>query len=243
MKEILHDSLPYDLSRKRPLPAVAPLEPEKLLIKDSAYAAQMAERERLIKDYKKDVIQLDPSAFEAAQELLDYILNLLPFLDGFTRDNHYISCPDGRSVFLNYSDPLTTLGCLLQSDFCILDKHNEEHILKGAVLCFPSSWSLEEQFLRPLSIIHAPIKAYDQDVTRRVQRLFDGIKPQKPLWRFNELYYDRPDLYQPRTTSNRRPVLNGPDRRYLRSERQVLFRLPHTKVIVFSIHTHVLKQL
>ena len=105
MKEILHDSLPYDLSRKRPLPAVAPLEPEKLLIKDSAYAAQMAERERLIKDYKKDVIQLDPSAFEAAQELLDYILNLLPVLDGFTRDNHCVSCPDGRSVFLNYSDP------------------------------------------------------------------------------------------------------------------------------------------
>lgn len=242
MKEILHDSLPYDLSRKRPLPAVAPLEPEKLLIKDSAYAAQMTERERLIKDYKKDVIQLDPSAFEAAQELLDYILNLLPFLDGFTRDNHYIFCPDGRSVFLNYSDPLTTLGCLVQSDFCILDKHNDEHILKGAVLCFPSSWSLEEQILRPLSIIHAPIKAYDQDVTRRVQRLFDGIKPQKPLWRFNELYYDRPDLYQPRTTSNRRPVLNGPDRRYLRSERQVLFKLPRTKVIVFSIHTHVIKQ-
>ena len=90
-----------------------------MLIKDSAYAAQMAERERLIKDYKKDFIQLDPSAFEAAQELLDYILNLLPVLDGFTRDNHYISCPDGRSVFLNYSDPLTTLGCLLQSDFCI----------------------------------------------------------------------------------------------------------------------------
>ena len=131
----------------------------------------------------------------------------------------------------------------MQSDFCILDKKFDEHILKGAVLCFPSSWSLEEQFLRPLSIIHAPIKPYDQDVTRRVQRLFDGIKPQKPLWRFNELYYDRPDLYQPRTTSNRRPVLNGPDRRYLRSERQVLFRLPRTKVIVFSIHTHVLKQL
>ena len=55
-------------------------------------------------------------------------------------------------------------------------KHKDEHVLKGAILCFPSSWSLEEQFLRPLSIIHGPIQSYDKDVTRRVQRLFDGIR-------------------------------------------------------------------
>ena len=77
MKEILQDRLPYELVPKRPLPAVAPLEPEKLLIKDSTYAGQMAERERLIRDFKKDVIRLDPSAFEESQELLDYVLKFL----------------------------------------------------------------------------------------------------------------------------------------------------------------------
>ena len=152
-----------------------------------------------------------------------------------------MKCPDGRVVSLDYSEPLLTLGNLVQCDFCILQKHKDEHVLKGAILCFPSSWSLEEQFLQPLSIIHGPIQSYDKDVTRRVQRLFDGIKPQKPLWRFNELYYDAPDLFQPRKTANRRPILKGTDRRFLRSERQVLFRLPRSNSVIFSIHTHILK--
>ena len=208
---------------------------------DSAYALQMAERERLIKDHKKDVMRLDPMAFEVAQELLETVLNFLPLLDGFNITKDIVKCPDGRVVSLDYSEPLLTLGNLVQCDFCILQKHKDEHVLKGAILCFPSSWSLEEQFLRPLSIIHGPIQSYDKDVTRRVQRLFDGIKPQKPLWRFNELYYDTPNLFQPRKTANRRPILIGTDRRFLRSERQALFRLPRSNSVIFSIHTHILK--
>ena len=202
MTEILQDSLPYRLKPKRALPAVAPLDPENLIIMDSAYALQMAERERLIKDHKKDVMRLDPMAFEVAQELLETVLNFLPLLRGFNITKEIVKCPDGRVVSLDYSEPLSTIGNLVQCDFCILQKHKDEHVLKGAILCFPSSWSLEEQFLRPLSIIHGPIQSYDKDVTRRVQRLFDGIKPQKPLWRFNELYYDAPDLFQPRKTTN-----------------------------------------
>ena len=241
MTEILQDSLPYRLNPKRSLPAVAPLDPKNLIIIDSAYALQMAERERLIKDRKKDVTRLDPMAFGAAQELLETVLNFLPLLHGFNITKEIVKCPDGRVVSLDYSEPLSTIGNLVQCDFCILQKHKDEHVLKGAILCFPSSWSLEEQFLRPLSIIHGPIQSYDKDVTRRVQRLFDGIKPQKPLWRFNELYYDAPDLFQPRKTTNRRPILKGTDRRFLRSERQVLFRLPRSNSVIFSIHTHILK--
>ena len=220
---------------------MAPLDPKNLIIIDSAYALQMAERERLIKDRKKDVTRLDPMAFEAARELLETVLNFLPLLHGFNITKEIVKCPDGRVVSLDYSEPLSTIGNLVQCDFCILEKHKDEHVLKGAILCFPSSWSLEEQFLRPLSIIHGPIQSYDKDVTRRVQRLFDGIKPQKPLWRFNELYCDAPDLFQPRKTANRRPILKGTDRRFLRSERQVLFRLPRSNSVIFSIHTHILK--
>ena len=220
---------------------MAPLDPKNLIIIDSAYALQMAERERLINDRKKDVTRLDPMAFEAARELLETVLNFLPLLHGFNITKEIVKCPDGRVVSLDYSEPLSTIGNLVQCDFCILQKHKDEHVLKGAILCFPSSWSLEEQFLRPLSIIHGPIQSYDKDVTRRVQRLFDGIKPQKPLWRFNELYYDAPDLFQPRKTANRRPILKGTDRRFLRSERQVLFRLPRSNSVIFSIHTHILK--
>ena len=109
MTEILQDSLPYRLKPKRALPAVAPLDPENLIIMDSAYALQMAERERLIKDHKKDVMRLDPMAFEVAQELLETVLNFLPLLDGFNITKDIVKCPDGRVVSLDYSAPCSHL--------------------------------------------------------------------------------------------------------------------------------------
>ena len=241
MSEILHDKLPYRLDTKRNLPAVTALDPDNVLIKDHTYADQMAERERLINDFEQDVICLEPKTLFAAQELLDFVLRFLPRLGGFIKTADHIICPDGRQVVISYTNPLASIGRLVQNDFCLLIKKDEEHILSGAILCFPASWSLEEQFLRPLSIIHTPIAAYDSNVARRVQRLFDGVKPNRPIWRHNELYYDKPDLYQPRKTTNRRPILKEADRRFLRSERQVIFRLPRSNAVIFSIHTHVLK--
>jgi hypothetical protein len=73
----------------------------------------------------------------------------------------------------------------------------------------------------------------------RVQRMFDAIRPGRPLWRQNALALCRPDLYQPRI-GGRAAGEAHLDTPYLRSERQCLLRLPKTGAIVFSIHTYVL---
>ena len=239
---IFQKKIPYDISKKQPLPAIAPLEPDQWLIVDDAYGAQMAERERLLSAKREAVIALDHAALDPAQELLNEVVFFLKKLSNFTKNEGTVTCPDGRTVFIDRNDPLATLGRLVQNDFCILQKEHEEHSLTGAVLCFPASWSLAEKFMRPLTVIHEPVAPYNADIAKRVQRLFDGIKVDRPLWRFNALYYATPELFQPRHENDKRTIPKKDQARYFRSERQTIIRLPQTGAVVFGIHTFILDE-
>ncbi|MCC5986969.1 MAG: DUF3445 domain-containing protein [Pararhodobacter sp.] len=237
---ILHDRLPFlawmDPKLAR-LPGIQPLDMEDWLRIDEAYAAQMAERERLIATIPDKVHALLPQAEEAARELAAMIAERLPSF-GFTRQGAAWRCPDGRLVSEAPDAPLLTLGRLVQEDLCILQPGPEgSHILTGAVLCFPASWTLAEKIGRNLIGIHNPVTEYDDTLARRVQRLFDAIHPERPLWRANALAYADPALYQPRREGETRQQGNGQGG-YLRSERQCLLRLPRTGAVVFSIHTY-----
>ncbi len=237
---ILQTAIPYDVAASRPLPGVAPLDPAQWLIVDDAYAGQMTERARLLAERRADVLWLDPRAQAAASELLSLVLGALP--EGFLQDERGVLCPDGRRVQPDASDPLGTLGALVQEDVCLLMKEGTEHVLRGALLCFPASWTLREKAGRPLRAIHGPVEPYDEDIARRVQRLFDGVRVGRPLWRFNALSYENPALYQPRSEAAPRLPPAPADAPYLRSERQSVLRLPVTGAVVFSIHTFVLRR-
>lgn len=240
MTPVLQHSLPYDVTNPRALPGVQPLRPQDWLIFDEAFAGQMAERDRLLAARRADVLALDRSARPAAQELLDLVLSLCyPGAGAGAGKGAQVRRRDGVAVAIDRGDPLGTLGRLVQEDLCILQKCGPEHVLTGAVLCFPASWMLAEKFMAPLVAIHDPVETYDPGVAARVQRLFDGVKPGRPLWRFNALWYDDPGLHQPRKAGVRRQKHAATTARYLRSERQCILRLPQTGAVVFSIHTYV----
>ena len=236
MTEILQKSIPYNPLEERKLPGIQPLAPEKWLIADEAYAGQMAVRARLLSDRRQEVLQLDASAMAAAQELLQLVLDTV---DPGARESAVR--PDGVTVPVDREDPLGTLGRIAQQDFCILQKPDgaNEHVLTGAVLCFPASWMLAEKFMQPLTGIHVPVDSYDAGIAARVQRLFDGVQAGRPLWRFNALWYRDPALFQPRSRFAPRDRQHGNEAAYLRSERQVILRLPQTRAVVFAIHTFV----
>ncbi|MCV6583907.1 MAG: DUF3445 domain-containing protein [Marinibacterium sp.] len=239
MPHPLQNRLPYDVTAPRPLPGIAPFDMGDWLQRDDAFAGQMARRDDLIATRRDAVIALDPGAQPAAAELLDLVLSLAY---GDAGASGPVTRADGAQVAIRRDDPMATLGHLVQEDFCILQKPDgaDEHVMTGAVLCFPAFWSLSEKFMRPLSRIHDPVPDYDDQIARRVQRLFDGVQVGRPLWRFNLLRYGDPELHQP-------APLSGPARRepapgaraYLRSERQCLVRLPVSRAVVFSIHTYV----
>ena len=241
MRAILQKTLPYDLRLKRALPGIQPLQRSDWLQIDEAYDQQIAERERLLSVARGVVVQLSEMARPAAEELLDQVLEDLSQRADFTVHEIWVRRPDGVRVDIDRGDPLGVLARLVQEDLCLLQKTDDEHVLTGAVLCFPASWSLAEKFMRPLVAIHAPVDSYDDNIARRVQRLFDGVKPERPLWRFNLLRYVDPTLHQPRSELARRNTDDNQDFKYFRSERQCVLRLPKTDAVVFSIHTYVLK--
>ena len=240
--QIFQASIPFDVS-PRPLPGIRPADPDDWILVDDAFAKQVAYRSHLIRTKRDAVIRLQPSAAKAAAELLVETLSLLRRQTdlGFSVSSDTVTRPDGVSVRVDYSDPLGTVGQLVQEDLCILEKVNDEHVLTAAILCFPASWSLSDKFQRPLTRIHDPVPSYDDQIARRVQRLFDGVQVGRPLWRFNTLWYLRPDLHQPRTRTDPPREKPGPGTpHHFRSEKQVIFRLPNSHAVVFSIHTFVL---
>ncbi|WP_164661208.1 DUF3445 domain-containing protein [Tropicibacter sp. Alg240-R139] len=237
MKEILQTSIPYDFRSPKALPGIAPIGNEGWLHQDEAFAEQVAYREELLTHKRDRVLALDDQALPAAVELLDDVLaQVYPGQGGQVRRR------DGVMVSIDRSDPLGTLGRIVQEDFCILQKQGDEHILTGAVLCFPASWTLSEKFMRPLIAIHDTVNEYDDGIAKRVQRLFDGVKSDRPIWRFNALWYVDPDLYQPRSVHDRRRKPEPTKASYFRSERQCIRRLPQSDAVVFSIHTYILAQ-
>lgn len=231
----LQSTLPYDPFTRPRLPGVQPLEIGNWLIRDEAFAAQMALRDRLLAERRGEVVALDDGAREAADELLGLVLSL-----AYPGAKDCVMRPDGVAVPVDRADPLGTLGRLVQEDLCLLQKRGDEHVLTGAVLCFPASWMLAEKFQRPLVRIHAPVPPYDANIAARVQRLFDGVRPERPLWRFNALWYEDPALFQPRSEAAPRPARRAETAAFFRSERQSILRLPDSGAVVFSIHTFVI---
>ncbi|MDX2482773.1 MAG: DUF3445 domain-containing protein [Pseudodonghicola sp.] len=237
MSKILQTRIPYDIAAHRRLPGIQPLAVKDWLIRDEAFAEQMGYRDQLLAGRRRAVLAMDESAREAAEELLDLVLGLA--YPGATGE---VTRPDGVTVPIRRDDPMGALGRLVQEDLCLLQKRegDDEHVLTAAALCFPASWMLAEKVMRPLTAIHVPVAEYDANIAARVQRLFDGVQPDRPLWRFNALWYGDPDLHQPRSATERRPEGGKGSTDFLRSERQSVLRLPRTRAVVFSIHTFVL---
>lgn len=243
MTPILQSRLPFAPwmdPRTSRLPGILPVEGDDWLRMDDAFAGQMAERDRLIAERPGLVHGLTDRARPAAQELYARVLTCLARVPGYAVAKGNVLRPDGVSVPLDPAEPLLTLGRLVQEDLCLMEAEGPEHVLSGAILCFPAGWTLAQKLGRPMTGIHVPVPHYDDGIARRVQRLFDAIRPEQMLWRANALVYDDPTLHQPRREGEDRPVPH--QRLYMRSERQVLLRLPQTRAVVFSIHTYLVRR-
>lgn len=242
MVEILHRCLPDDLTDGKLLPGIRPLVDGKWLRVDEAYAAQMTYRRALLADKRTAVLWRGAQASEAIAEVFEAVLELMPAM-GFAVTERFIECPDGRVIDRTSDCPLAVLGSTVQQDICILQKSGDEHVLTAAILCFPASWMLAEKAGHPLEAIHAPVAEYDDNIAKRVQRLFDGVKADRPLWRNNLVGSDDPDLFSPCSEVNsdrHKPSLEFA--RFLRAERQSIVRLPKSRAVVFSIHSYMVAQ-
>ncbi len=244
MKPVLQTHLPRSLwsdPALARLPGIQPLDWDNWLQVDDAFSGQMALRDQMIAENRDKVLMLDPMAQDAASELLDHVISALLSNPDYVISKCNVKRPDGVTVAIDRSDPLATAGQLIQEDLCLMQKIGDEHVLSGAVLCFPAGWTLAEKFMRPLIGIHDPVPSYDTNIARRVQRMFDAIRVEQPLWRANVLFYEYPTLFAPHFEHAPRPTTDN-DAAFVRSERQSLLRLENSQAVVFSIHTYVVRR-
>ena len=243
-KPILQDSLPHLAwldPRTARLPGIQPVLGDDWLRVDDAFAGQMAERDRLIAHHDAAVHALTDAARPAAFELFERVLAVLRQTPGYSVTASTVQRPDGVIIPLDDQNPLRVLGRLVQEDLCLMQQIGDEHVLTGAILCFPASWTLAQKLGKPMTAIHGPVVHYTPDIAKSVQRMFMAIRPEQPLWRMNYLTYADPTLHQPRLEYDRRPRPAADLRVFVRSERQCLLRLPQTRAVVFSIHTYVVR--
>lgn len=244
MTQILQASLPvapWMEPHTLRLPGTGPVPLEEWLVRDEVFAQQMAYRDTLLATRPLEVRATSPGAEAAVSELLALVLDRLRQDPGYAADQEAVTRPDGAVVSLA-STPLEVLGRLVQEDLLILEKTEgeTEHRLTAGVLCFPSNWTLTEKMGKGLTRIHLPVEVYTDDIARRVQRLFDGLRPLAPLMRANLLVYGVPNLFNPRREGDRHRPEPGGDR-FIRVERQCLLKLPVTRAVVFSIHTYMVR--
>ncbi len=133
-------------------------------------------------------------------------------------------------------EPLWHCSLWVADDLLILQQLDGQYALTAASLACPSAWRLEEKFGQPLALIHAPIPGFDTELTPRVTRFFNHLKPQQPVQRLNWSLQTTTGLCQrePRTLA---PDADTP--LFYRCERQTLRRLPGSGAVVFTIRVYV----
>jgi hypothetical protein len=126
---------------------------------------------------------------------------------------------------------------LVQEDICLLEPKTGGYIMTAASVCSPSNWKLEEKIGGDLNFIHKPVPDYADTLGDRVNRLFEKLKTDSPLLRYNwsiqngnELFW-RADLQE--SDQSIEPLW------YWRVERQTLRRLPISQAIVFGIRIYL----
>ncbi len=212
------------------------------------YREQMRERHRLLSDQPSDVLACLPEAWDAGCELLEILAAHVceHYPEWFSCKNSVLHnhLLDERIDLAAFVNPLETAGRLVQEDFCLMQQHVDGHHLTGAVLCFPTRWSLAEKLGKPLIDVHENVPFYADRLGNPVERFFASLKVGRLAQRLNWSVIDDPALYQ--VTGKGRDGMDAAITRgnaltelYLRVERQTFRRLPRSQAVVFGIRIHV----
>lgn len=239
----------YDNSAPRYLPHIE--NPEVLLMGLSPIAGQhWIETDQDLPLYRRHKLQQRelygdrvyqglPSSLPAQRELASLLLSHLTGeqADLYQLESGQLRCLPGDFLAPTESDePLWNASLWIADDLVIMEKVDGDYRLTAASLCSPSHWRLEEKFNKSMRTIHDPIPDFHQQLTPRIDRFFEHLKPEHPVQRFNWSIQESNAL-------NQRPELQAPiepdTELFYRTERQTLVRLPESGAIAFTIRVYL----
>ena len=239
--KIFHKNLPFtpwaskNLNR---LPGTQFFDNNNIFDVDEVYSEQLKYKEILSK--KNEVMLTNDINKDLKNEIKTFLFENLKKHKNFFVKNKLIQRPDGKKIKilqnLNFEDFLY----LVQEDLLVLEKLNNQYILKGGILCFPAAWSLTEKLNKNLFEIHSPVKEYSDFLSSQVDRLFLRLTPYRTIWRANWLLFDDHELYQP-VKENKKNVRDRiRNSKYIRVEKQTISKFMKNDGILFTIHTYLM---
>lgn len=81
--------------------------------------------------------------------------------------------------------PLVRAAMMVPDDLVLMRRGEEAWSLAAAAVAFPSAWSLDEKFGRPMNTIHEKVPGWAGPMAARVARIFDNLAVDAPVWRLN----------------------------------------------------------
>ena len=187
----------------------------------------LAEKRVLYRDMRDACVRWEPDTLPAQHEARDLILANL-------REHHGL-----RPTADHDPSPLAAVALHVPDDLVLMADGFAGWRLVAASLCFPSSWSLADKFGHPMRRVHGPVPL-DEKMETRIERIFTGLHPDRPVYRWNwsldgdmALRHERPENHR-----NDKRTLDAPDL-VLRTEHQTLTKLPVSGAVLFTIRIRV----
>ena len=240
---------PYDGSKQPFSVGLEPIGVSDWLETDEAFLSQLRRKAELIESAHDTVFQAKEDTGAAQGEVLNLVLSNLR-----AREEVYPEWRDGLPVVKDETggkipagsagEPdLLTAARFIQEDLVLMRKGEAGYTLAAACLCFPSSWSLLEKFGQSMHGIHENVPDFNNArMGQVVARIFENLKCEQLLARYNWSIYDTPELHHPKPKSLSPQVLDGSlaslGALFIRVERQTLRRLPVSGDILFTIKIH-----
>jgi hypothetical protein len=136
--------------------------------------------------------------------------------------------------------PLYAAARRTPDDLCLMEKRGGQWRLTALSLSAGSFFTAEEVIGRSLAELHGPVTGFAERFLVRVQRIFEGLRPDLVLERRNWTLLNSDALHTPSSAPIRARIGEIDPARAggvlnLRVERQTLRRLPRTGGVLFTI--------
>jgi hypothetical protein len=136
--------------------------------------------------------------------------------------------------------PLYAAARRVPDDLCLMEKRDGQWRLTALSLSAGSFFTAQEVIGRSLGELHGPVTGFAERFLARVQRIFDGLRPELVLERRNWTVLNSDALHTPSSAPIRARIgeiapADAGRALSLRVERQTLRRLPRTGAALFTI--------
>ena len=224
---------------------LAPIDAADWIEQDELLVEQLALKETILAQERAAAFAELEGSEGGQAEVLQLLAAHLParYPDVYRREGEALRVlPSDRLVALEGAPALLTASRLVQEDLLLMRRDDEGWRLVAGSLCFPSTWVLAEKIGRPMDAIHAPVSGYAGKMAGMVARIFDNLKAEQPVERFNWSIYGDAQLRHAQSKQDplrRFPPDQSAAHAHIRVERQTLRRLPLSGDILFTVRVHV----